>query len=430
VGIRALQSSTWSTDKILLWSMATLLLIDKFQVRLVPLASSSIRTAARLALTVMGAMARRLVTLTRGTTSALLAKILAAAASILSSAARIAHPSSPVIASNQRALDDQGDEAARAIANIGTQMLSPLVQTVMPVGNLDGTIDDTVPGVETFYWADEPGEAQSSASVHIAPGGFTTVRFAEQGPHPQDVENVVAQDRVEDIEEQKPYDSTEEFENWLTHLDDGGAVHPNDREQPAVRPSAERTSDRDHLRLMKAVAERYERMYGAQRTSDRDAFRLMKAVAERYEGMYCDRRDPTTSWEAAHKVSALISTWITETIDGSIVTHFDMGPHRSVRKLLNDPRQFHLVFMQTVDYYHDRVLPAILIIQKARLAHNWRKQRAHNLSLVAANESTSTAHESQASMDPPTRVKVEKMAVQPPRMKGGVLFFNESGVVF
>ena len=26
------------------------------------------------------------------------------------------------------------------------------------------------------------------------------------------------------------YDSTEEYERWLTHLDNGGAVHPDDRE--------------------------------------------------------------------------------------------------------------------------------------------------------------------------------------------------------
>ena len=51
--------------------------------------------------------------------------------------------------------------------------------------------------------------------------------------------------------------------DWLTHLDNGGAVHPDERpieqaaEQPTEQPRAQRTSDRDHARLMKAVAERY-----------------------------------------------------------------------------------------------------------------------------------------------------------------------------
>ena len=40
--------------------------------------------------------------------------------------------------------------------------------------------------------------------------------------------------------------------------------------------------------------------------------------------------------------------------------------------------QFHLLFMQTVDYYHGRVLPAILIIQRAILVYNWRKHSARN----------------------------------------------------
>ena len=55
--------------------------------------------------------------------------------------------------------------------------------------------------------------------------------------------------------------------DWLTHLDNGGAVHPDERpieqaaEQPTEQPRAPRTRDRDHARLMKAVAERYEGMY-------------------------------------------------------------------------------------------------------------------------------------------------------------------------
>ena len=59
--------------------------------------------------------------------------------------------------------------------------------------------------------------------------------------------------------------------------------------------------------------------------------------------------------------------------------------------------QFHLLFMQTVDYYHDRVLPAILIIQRAILVYNWRKQckkyREHTRSQtpVAASEPSCTS---------------------------------------
>jgi len=35
---------------------------------------------------------------------------------------------------------------------------------------------------------------------------------------------------VEPREAYDAYDSTEEYEYWLTHLDNGGAVHPDDRE--------------------------------------------------------------------------------------------------------------------------------------------------------------------------------------------------------
>jgi hypothetical protein len=90
------------------------------------------------------------------------------------------------------------------------------------------------------------------------------------------------------------------------------------------------------------------------RTSTLEHARLFAAMAERYEIVYCDRRDPTTSWTAAHKVASLLSTWITEHIDGDVETHFDLGPHRSVRDLLADPRQFQLVFMQTASHFHDR----------------------------------------------------------------------------
>ena len=75
-------------------------------------------------------------------------------------------------------------------------MLSPLVNTVVPVHNLDGSIDESSPGIEHFYWVDgpsdrpywgdDPGSVHLRPRVHIAPGGFTTVRFPAQGPHPQD----------------------------------------------------------------------------------------------------------------------------------------------------------------------------------------------------------------------------------------------------
>lgn len=65
-------------------------------------------------------------------------------------------------------------------------MLSPLVGVVVPVGNLDGTIDSSMPGVKQFFQTDEPGDTSISAYVHVAPGGFATVRFRAQGPHPQD----------------------------------------------------------------------------------------------------------------------------------------------------------------------------------------------------------------------------------------------------
>ena len=35
---------------------------------------------------------------------------------------------------------------------------------------------------------------------------------------------------VDPYEAYDGYDSTEEYERWLTHLDNGGAVHPDDRE--------------------------------------------------------------------------------------------------------------------------------------------------------------------------------------------------------
>jgi hypothetical protein len=50
-------------------------------------------------------------------------------------------------------------EAAQVIAQINEHMLSPLVGdgVVAPVGNLDGTIDTSMPGVEQFFQTDEGG---------------------------------------------------------------------------------------------------------------------------------------------------------------------------------------------------------------------------------------------------------------------------------
>jgi hypothetical protein len=62
--------------------------------------------------------------------------------------------------------------------------------------------------------------------------------------------------------------------------------------------------------------------------------------------------------------------------DGDVVTHFDLGPHRSVRDLLADPRHFHLVFMQAANHFHDRVLPATCLIQ--RMVINRRARRMYN----------------------------------------------------
>jgi len=69
----------------------------------------------------------------------------------------------------------------------------------------------------------------------------------------------------------------------------------------------------------------------------------VKAVAERHEVVYCDRRDPPTSWEASRKIATLLSTWIVGTFDGTIMTHFDLGGHQSIRELLADSAQFHRV---------------------------------------------------------------------------------------
>ena len=240
-------------------------------------------------------------------------------------------------------------DASAAIAEIHAQMLSPLVNTVVPVHNLDGSIDESSPGIERFHWVDgpsdrpywtnEPSDEHNRPRVHIAPGGFATVRFPAQGPHPQD-----------DVEgsEQEPYDSSEEFARFLNqpvHVDNGPAAALVDQAAPHSNREAE--------------ASRWARPARFQ-----DHLRLVKAVAERYEVVYCDRRDPPTAWEASRKIATLLSTWIVGTFDGTITTHFDLGGHQSIRDLLADSAQFHRVVMQAAANFHRNVLPAALVIQQ------------------------------------------------------------------
>jgi hypothetical protein len=264
-------------------------------------------------------------------------------------------------------------------------MLSPLVTVVVPVGNLDGTIDTSVPGVEQIIWvegrADEPGgstDEPSSAYVHVAPGGFATVRFREQGPHPQD-----------DVEDQQPadqeqraaeYDSTEEFEAFMNQAVRGDdelpyvpgrateefeafmnqAVHGDD-ELPHGRGRA----TEEFEAFMNQPVHGEDELPHVRRASALDHARLYGAFAERYEIMFCDRMDPTASWSASRKVASLLSMWVTDHINGDTVTHFDIGPHRTVRDLLADSMQFQLVFMQTAHHFHDLVLPATVRLQTA-----------------------------------------------------------------
>jgi hypothetical protein len=196
------------------------------------------------------AVGQRLVSMSKRGVSTVLAQILATFASMLSTLSASMSPTLTGVAPAQR----EHSEAAHVIAQIHEHMLSPLVTVVVPVGNLDGTIDTSVPGVEQIIWVDgrvdEPGGSSdelSSAYVHVAPGGFATVRFREQGPHPQQ----------DDVEDQQPpdqeqraaaYDSTEELEAFMNQ-----AVHSDD-ELPHVR----RTSALDHARLYAAKrARRY-----------------------------------------------------------------------------------------------------------------------------------------------------------------------------
>ena len=390
--IKALQTSTTgSAEKTLLWGIILTLAIDKFGVRLTPAVHAVLRYATRTILGMLGVLGQRLISMSKRGVSTMLAQILATFASVLSTLSTSMSPTLTVVAPAQR----EHSEAAHVIAQIHEHMLSPLVTVVVPVGNLDGTIDTSVPGVQQIIWVDgrndEPGavpnDASSGAYVHVEPGGFATVRFREQDPHPQDdVEDEQQADRERGA---VAYDSTEELEAFMTQ-----AVHEDD-----VHPHVRRTSTLDHARLY-------------------------AAVAERYEVIFCDRRDPTASWSASHKVASLLSTWITEHIDGDTVTHFDLGPHRTVRDFLADSTQFHLVFMQAAHHYHDRVLPATVRIQTAVLKHNWRKlyheyrawKRAVKLAASASTEPPPVTG-SAPSMPTDTRARpvVVKMAVQPPR---------------
>ena len=97
--------------------------------------------------------------------SAVLAKILATFASMLSaiSVSMVKRTeASPILAPTTSA-HHEPSEAAQVIAQIHEHMLSPLVTVVVPVGNLDGTIDTSVPGVEQFIWIDEPGGVSNEA---------------------------------------------------------------------------------------------------------------------------------------------------------------------------------------------------------------------------------------------------------------------------
>ena len=193
--IKALQASTTgSAEKTLLWGIILTLAIDKFGVKLTPTLHTVLKYGTRAILVMLGVLGRRLVSMSKQGVSTVLAKILATFASMLSaiSASMIkqteASPILALITSEQR----EPSETAQVIAQIHENMLSPLVAVTVPVGNLDGTIDTSVPGVQQFIWVDEghvegdAGDTSNSAYVHVAPGGFATVRFREQRPSPQD----------------------------------------------------------------------------------------------------------------------------------------------------------------------------------------------------------------------------------------------------
>jgi hypothetical protein len=151
--IRALQSSSsWSTDKALLWGIAIFLAIDKLGVQLAPQVKAVLSVMARATVRLLSLMMRQGVALSRRMISALLARVLTGFAGILSGAAVLAQ--APVVPRP----DTRPIDASEVIAAIHTQMLSPLVNTVVPVHNLDGSIDESSPGREHFYWVEGPSD--------------------------------------------------------------------------------------------------------------------------------------------------------------------------------------------------------------------------------------------------------------------------------
>jgi hypothetical protein len=126
--------------------------------------------------------------------------------------------------------------------------------------------------------------------------------------------------------------------------------------------------------------------------------------------------DPTASWSASRKVASLLSMWITDHINGDTVTHFDIGPHRTIRDLLADSMQFQRVFMETAHHFHDLVLPATVRIQTA--VRKRRRRRIDNEYWAWKRDIKLAASTSSAPSRPTcalARPVVKTMAVQPPR---------------
>eukprot|EP00900_Chrysochromulina_parva_P012970 jgi/Chrpa1/21674/Chrysochromulina_OHIO_Genome00025702-RA len=359
-------------------------------------------------------MMRQGVALSRRMISTLLARVLTGFAGILSGAAVLAQ--APVVPRP----DTQPIDASEVIAAIHTQMLSPLVNTVMPVHNLDGSIDESSPGIESFhwvdglsdrsYWGEEPGNVHLQPRVHIAPGGFAT-------------DDVEGSDQ-ESGSAQESYNSSEEFERFINqpvHVDDDSATAPV--EQVAQQPT------QDDGRWARPA--RFQ-----------DHIRLVQAVAERYEVLFTDRRDPLTSWEASRKIATLLSTWIVGTLDGTITTKMNvvgyLGGLQSIRELLADSARFHRVVMHAADTFHKSVLPATLIIQRRGQANKERRMvkdwyDAHRAAAEVDRayaqgvcETKAAEAEAQRRAAPPRpvmidRPKVEVMLAQPPRVLPTIL---------
>jgi hypothetical protein len=105
------------------------------------------------------------------------------------------------------------------------------------------------------------------------------------------------------------------------------------------------------------------------------------------------------------------------------VTHFDIGPHKTVRDFLADSRQFQLVFLQAAHHYHDLVLQSTFRIQNA--VRKWSFRKVGNdyrawmrIVKLAASAGTAPPPETSAPSLPTcaqTRPVVKTMAVQPPR---------------